>query len=330
MPTVGASDLFLELYDKYDNNDNDILNYNDRLLLLYSAYCKAHISSSSTPLFQISVPTVPGSQSIKEYINVSIALCFLIVATCQQLDVRIKQEATILQDFTENIRTVFIEEKMDVPPIRVIHDIFSDSKLVYSRLLTNLQTPKDFKSYLFADSHPLQGWFNICYDAEDHKRLKLWSIATHDAVYFFEIHNFNSQYYRYHHHHHYYYYYYYDYLYYYIIIIKLYSFPETYRIHSCLPLQFVNIAKGDGQNKNKIEIWPFNDNVFPLIQMSETLSIESDSSPRTFNELSKLAYPEKVNYHQSIFIQLDNNDDNNHWVDILEKNAFNCRNRISS
>ena len=55
MPTVGASDLFVELYFTYDNNNDDILNYNDRLSLLYSSYCKAHISSSSMPLFKISV-----------------------------------------------------------------------------------------------------------------------------------------------------------------------------------------------------------------------------------------------------------------------------------
>ena len=95
-------------------------------------------------------------------------------------------------------------------------------------------------------------------------------------------------------------------------------------------MQFVNISIGDGQNKNKLEIWPFDDNVFPLIRMSETLSLESDSSPRTFNELSKLAYPEQVYYHQSIFIQLDDNNDNNYWVDTIEKNVFNCRNKISS
>ena len=70
------------------------------------------------------------------------------------------------------------------------------------------------------------------------------------------------------------------------------------------------------------------------------LLIESDSSPKTLDKLSKLAYPYNVNYHLSIFIELCNNNDNNDsnandnannfWVDTLGKNAFNCRNDKNS
>ena len=68
--------------------------------------------------------------------------------------------------------------------------------------------------------------------------------------------------------------------------------------------------------------------------MSETVTIDSDggiTTPRPFHELSKLAYPEKVSYHQSIYIDIntDSDDDNSYlhrWVDILDQNAWNCRN----
>jgi hypothetical protein len=176
------------------------------------------MSTSSTPLFTITIPNVSGGQSIKDYVNVAIAICFLLVATCQQLDVRVKQEATILSEFIENLRTIFIEEKMDVPPLKTIHDMFNDCKGAYSRLITPLPILKDSKSYLFADSNPCQGWVQCCYDAEEHKQEKLWAIITHDAIYFFDVDSsFDPQYY---------------------------CFPEAYSIHSCLPLQFVNISIG--------------------------------------------------------------------------------------
>ena len=305
MPTTGASDLFLELYNKYDNDDIDVLGYNDRLLILYTAYCKAHLSTSSTPLFTITVPTVPGGQGLKEAINVAIALCFLIVATCQQLDVRIKQEATILNEYTENIRTIFIEERMESPSIKTIHDMFSDAKIVYSRLISPLPSINSIKSFLFSDSSAYQGWVTICYDAEDHKQEQLWAIVTFDAIYFFDIDSsFDPQYY---------------------------SFPESYRIHSCLPLQFVNVSIGDGHNHNKLEIWPYNGNILPLIRMSETITIDSDSgtTTRTFHELSKLGYPEKISYHQNIFIEINNSSDRHHWSDKIDSFIWNCRNSQS-
>jgi hypothetical protein len=67
--------------------------------------------------------------------------------------------------------------------------------------------------------------------------------------------------------------------------------------------------------------------------MRETVTLDSDgiTTPRTFHDLSKLAYPEKVSYHQSLYIDIIIDTDAysshiHHWVDKLDQNAWNCRN----
>lgn len=177
LPVTGALDLELSIRNDSTPNESFV---EVRRLKILTAYSKAHLSYSKTPI-------ITGGLThllvVAELANLLVSCGLKTLYNVQQ-----QQTSVIMQEFISSARFLLQHNKIEPLSIRTLSDMFNS--IIVGRPLIPFKLSSGLPSYLFSTRSSQERWI-LCGDKDEYYRTKLFARLCNNALYLFKSDNYD-------------------------------------------------------------------------------------------------------------------------------------------